>query len=453
VVTIQTSETGHLSQFRRRRHEGGLHRKATYVPSVGQTSAASVATVVLGAVAGVIAGRALGPHGRGVYAIATVAPTFIGVAGTLGVEEAIVFVAGRAHGLRRTGQLIWGSLFIALVLGSIASAASIAFQLLFFWSPALGVSKVLFIAFACQPLQYALAQCSVAHLRAQSRYTGWNILRVVVPSVYLSGLVLFLALGALTVNAAILCLLTGNIAVVIASTLSVCLSNRPSTSRAEIENLLSLGWKNHLITMQTYANQQLDQVFLAAMVPAAQLGGYTIAVTYASAGFSLGQAPALQMYSYFSRQANPDRAAYRRLLARTMLLLTGISFVSAVSAPFLIPLLFGKSYEMAVVPALVLIFSAPLLSLGAMFSAIWKSAGKPLAAAKGQGIGLLLTVVTLPAAIICFGIDGAAIVSIVVYAVVAVWLWRSCPFEGLRAARVAPELPVSVTKEAKVSSE
>ena len=78
--------------------------------------------------------------------------------------------------------------------------------------------------------------------------------------------------------------------------------------------MLSLGWKNHLITMQTYANQQLDQVFLAAMVPAAQLGKYTIAVTYASAGLSLGQAPALQMYSYFSRQENPDRAAYRRLI-------------------------------------------------------------------------------------------------------------------------------------------
>ena len=432
---------------------GGLHRKAAYVPSVGQTSAASVATVVLGAIAGVIAGRALGPHGRGVYAIATISPIFIGVAGTLGVEEAIVYVARRAHGPRKTGHLIWGSLFIAVVLGSIATAASIAFQLLFFWSPALGVSKVLFIAFACQPLQYALTQLSVAHLRAQGRYTRWNILRVVVPSVYLSGLVLVTALGALTVNAAILCLLTANITVLIASTLSVCLSHRPSTSRSEIENMLSLGWKNHLITMQTYANQQLDQVFLAGMVPAAQLGGYTIAVTYASAGFSLGQAPALQMYSYFSRQENPDRAAYRHLLARTMLLLTSISVVSAVLAPFLIPLLFGNSYEMAVVPALVLIFSAPLLSLGAMFSAIWKSAGKPLAAAKGQGIGLLLTVVTLPVGITCFGIDGAAIVSIVVYAVVTAWLWRSGPFEGLRAARVAPELPVSLTKEAMPSPE
>ena len=418
---------------------------------MGQTSATSLATVALGAIAGIVVGRALGPHGRGVYAIATVAPIFIGVAGTLGVEEAIVYVAGRVHDRRKTGHLIWGSLFIALGLGSIFTAASIAFQLLLFWSPTLGVSKVLFIAFACQPLQYALTQISVAHLRAQGRYTLWNILRVVVPSVYLAGLVLVIVLGALTVNMAIVCLLAGNIVVLIVSTLSICLSHPPSTSRADIEHMLSLGWKNHLITMQTYANQQLDQVFLATMVPAAQLGAYTIAVTYASAGFSLGQAPALQMYSYFSRQENPDRAAYRRLLARTMLLLTSISFVSAVLAPFLIPLLFGKSYEAAVVPALVLIFSAPLLSLGAMFSAIWKSAGKPLAAAKGQRIGLLLTVVTLPAAITCFGIDGAAIVSIVVYAVVAVWLWRSGPFEGLRAARLAPELPVSVAKEAKLS--
>ncbi len=381
------------------------------------------------------------------------APTFIGVVGTLGVEEAIVYVAGRTHDRRRTGDLIWGSLLIALALGSIASAVSIGFQLLFFWSPALGVSKVLFIAFACQPLLYVMTQCSVAHLRAQCRYTTWNIFRVTVPIVYLAGLVLVIALGSLTVNAAILCLLTGNVVLLIVSTLSICLAHSPSTSRAEIAQLLSLGWKNHLITIQTLANQNLDQVFLAAMVPAAQLGRYSIAVTYASAGFSLGQAPALQMYAHFSRQGNPDRTAYRQLIKRTMLLLTCICVGTAVLAPFFIPIVFGKSYDMAVPPALILIFSAPLLSLGAMFSAIWKSAGRPLTAAKGQGLGLLLTVVTLPAAIIYLGIDGAAVVSIVVYCVVAVWLWRSDPFAGLCAARNLPEWSESVTQEAVLSPE
>jgi O-antigen/teichoic acid export membrane protein len=104
-------------------------------------------------------------------------------------------------------------------------------------------------------------------------------------------------------------------------------------------------------------------------------------------------------------------------------------------APFFIPFVFGRSYSPAVAPALILIASAPLLSLGATFSAIWKSAGKPLVAAKAQGIGLVVTLVTLPFAIIYLGIDGAALVSIVVYAVVAAWLWRSNPFDGLLAAQ------------------
>jgi O-antigen/teichoic acid export membrane protein len=405
------------------------------VPSVGQTSATSIAIVALGAMAGVIVGRALGPHGRGVYAIATVGPTFIGVAGTLGVEEAIVYLAGRTDSRRQNGQLVWGSLLVALGLGSIATAASVAFQFALFWKPSLGVSEALFTAFACQPLQYALTQVSVAHLRAQGRYTAWNVLRVLVPVVYLAGLLVVTSVGTLTVNAAILCLLVGNLAVLIGSVLSVRVARRPALSRAETGRMLSYGWKNHLITMQTYANQQLDQVFLAAMVPAAQLGQYTIAVTYASAGLALGQAPALQMYSHFSQQDNPDRAAYRRLVVRTLLTLAGICLASAALAPFFIPFVFGKSYAAAVPAALILILSSPLLSLGAMLSAIWKSAGKPLTAAKGQGIGLVLTVVTLPAAIIYLGIDGAAIVSIIVYGVVAAWLWRSRPFEGLAEAR------------------
>jgi enterobacterial common antigen flippase len=436
---MEISEVGRSRRIYGGRRVRSRHRKTTGVPSVGQTSVTSVATVALGAIAGVVVARVLGPHGRGVYAIATVGPTFIGIAGTLGVEEAIVYIAGRTYDRWRTDQLIWGSLFIALALGSTASVVSVTFQFLVFWSPTLGVSKVLFIAFACQPLQYALTQTSVAHLRAKARYTAWNMLRLLVPFIYLSGLAVVIIIGTLTINAAILCLLAGNIAVLIVSMLSICLSHPLSASRADMKQMLSYGWRNHLITLQTFANQQLDQVFLAAMVPAAQLGQYTIAVTYASAGLSLGQAPALQMYAHFSRQKNPDRAAYRHLVIRTTLLLTGICLVSAVLAPFFIPLVFGKSYDMSITPAFILILSAPLLSLDATFAAIWKSAGKPLVAAKGEGIGLILTVVTLPIAIIHFGIDGAAIVSIVVYGVVAAWLWRTRPFEGLRAARQDPD--------------
>jgi O-antigen/teichoic acid export membrane protein len=415
---------------------GGLHRKANGgIPSVGQTSISNVLIVALGAVAGVGVARVLGPHGRGVYAVATIAPAFIGIAGTLGVEEAVVYLVGRNNDHRTTGLLIWSSFLLASVLGSIASAVSVAFQLLVFWRPTLGVSKTLFIAIACQPVLVVLAQVCLAHLRAQARYAAWNILRILNSLVYLMALVTVMVLGTLTVDAAILSLLAASVALLIGSLLPVCLPHRPATSAAEMRRMLSYGWKNHLITVQTLANQQLDQVFLAAMVPAAQLGQYAIAVTYASAGLALGMAPALQLYSHFSRQDSPDRAAYRNLVILTLVLLTGICLASGVLAPFFIPAVFGRSYSMAVRPALILILSSPMLSMSAIYSAIWKSAGKPLVAAKAQGIGLAFTVVTLPGAIIYLGIDGAAIVSIVAYSIVAALLWHSDPFTGLVTAR------------------
>lgn len=414
---------------------GRRHRKADGIPSVGQTSATNVAIVILGAIAGVIAARTLGPHGRGVYAIAIVAPTFIGIVGTLGVEEAIVYLAGRTNDHQTIGRLVWGSLALAIALGSLASVVSVLFQLILFWRPSLGVSEILFITMACQPLQFAISQVLLAHLRARARYFTWNMLRILVCLVYLVGLTIVLSLGMLTVDTAIVCLISGNIALLLGSILTVCFSYRVSTSRTEIESMFSYGWRNHLVTVQTYANQQLDQVFLAAMVPAAQLGLYSIAVTYASAGLSLGAAPALQMYSHFSRQENPDRADYRRLMTRTLILLVGTSMISGAMAPFIIPLVFGKSYEGAVTPALILVLSSTVLSLSAMYSAIWKSAGKPLTAAKAQGVGLFLTVISLPLAITYLGILGAALVSIIVYGVVAACLWRSKPFDGLLMAR------------------
>jgi len=418
---------------------GRRHRKANGIPSVGQTSATNVAIVILGAIAGVIAARTLGPHGRGVYAMATVAPTFIGIVGTLGVEEAIVYLAGRTNDHQTIGRLVWGSVALAIALGSLASVVSLLFQLILFWRPNLGVSEILFVAIACQPLQYAIAQVLLAHLRARARYFTWNILRILVCLVYLVGLTIVLSLGMLTVDTAIVCLISGNTAVLLGSILTVCFSYRVSTSRTEIESMFSYGWRNHLVTVQTYANQQLDQVFLAAMVPAAQLGLYAIAVTYASAGLSLGAAPALQMYSHFSRQESPDRADYQRLMTRTLIMLVGTSMISGAMAPFIIPLVFGKSYEGAVTPALILVLSSTVLSLSAMYSAIWKSAGKPLTAAKAQGVGLFLTVISLPLAITYLSILGAALVSIIVYGVVAACLWYSKPFDGLLMARRHPQ--------------
>lgn len=93
-----------------------------------------------------------------------------------------------------------------------------------------------------------------------------------------------------------------------------------------------------------------------------------------------------------------------------------------------------------------------MFSFAAMFAAIWKSARKPLMAAKAQGIGLIPTVATLPPAIMYLGIDGAAIVSIVVYGVVALWLWRGHPFAGLLASRAISEFSEYRDKESAVNS-
>lgn len=413
----------------------GTHRKADAIPSVVQTTGSNIASVAVGAVAGIIVARTLGPHDRGVYGIVTVTPALIGIVGTLGIEEAVVYLVGRGGDRGSIGGLLWGSIALALVLGAAAGVISMMFQFIVFWRASLGVSASLFIAAAFQPLQYVVFQISLAHLRAQERYTTWNVLRLLVPIMYLAGLVVFAYSGRLTVNDAVLCLITANVTVSIATLFIVCYRHRPFTSRAHVENMLSSGWKNHLITVQTYANQQLDQVFIAALAPAAQLGQYAIAVTYANAGLSLGLAPALQMYSHFSRQDQPDRAAYRRLASRTLMLLAGSCGVAALISPIFIPVVFGKSYEAAVKPALILVLSSPLLSLSAMYAAIWKSAGKPLVAAKAQGAGLVLTVLSLPVAIHYFGIIGAAVVSIVVYAAVAAWLACTKPFDGLLAAR------------------
>lgn len=410
---------------------------ADKVPSVVQTAVTNIAMVLTWALAGVIVARILGPRNRGIYTITTAAPLFMCVVGSLGLQDAVVYVVNRIDGTERIGGMVWGSLMLTLGLGSLASAISTVFQLLMFWSQELGVSEVLFIAIACLPLPTLLGQLAFGLLRAQGRYTLWNLLRVLVPILDLTAVAAFAELAGLTVNAAIIALFASTAIVAVVSVAVIAAPHHLSTSGEDVRSLLSYGWKTHVVTVQDYANKQLDQVFLAAMVPPAQVGQYAIAATYASAGMALGWAPVFQLYSHFSRQRRPDRDAYLRLLRRTLMLLVIICSVCAAALPYFVPLVFGKQYNLVTVPALILIASSPMTFISAMLSAVWQSAGKPLIAARAHGVGLVVTVATLWFAIKLFGIDGAAMVSVVAYSVVAWWLWRSDPFERLKDPEIA----------------
>ncbi|HEV3213064.1 MAG TPA: oligosaccharide flippase family protein [Acidimicrobiales bacterium] len=411
------------------------------VPAVPITSIVNAATFGMGAIAGVVAARSLGPSARGVLTISTIAPMYIGLFGIVGLDEATVYMTSRTEDLKERATILWTGLALSVATGMAAAAVSLLVQIGLYWDRVHGVDRTLFVLFALYPIVYGPAFIGLSSIRGYARYRLWNVLRMIPATGYFLGLTLLaLTPRGLTIDGA---MASQGAALVVMLVIAVgwsISSHRPRVSWSKAKTLMGFGWRNHLITVQNLTNQRLDQLLLGLMVVSSQVGMYSIAVTFSGAALSMGTGPSLQVFSHLSRDGSYTREQFRALLRRMLIALLVVCAVTWVAAPFVIPLLFGSRYSAAVLPAVILVAGGPLLAVDALLAAIWKATGRPLEAAKREGVGLLATIALLYPAIRIWGINGAAAVSVVSYAIAVVLLWRSRPVDAFIASRAHKRL-------------
>lgn len=421
------------SWVRRRRAAGG---DGDSVPGVPITSVVNAVIFGMGAITGVIAARSLGPSARGMLTIATIAPMYIALAGILGLDEATVYLTGRSSDRAERATILWTGLALSVVVGAAAAALSLGVQLGLYWSKVQGVDRTIFVLFALYPIVYCPAFIGLSSIRGYGRYQLWNVLRTIPAAGYLIGLtVLCFTPQGLTIDGAIVCQGAALLTMLALAAGWAISSHRPGFSPGVARALVGFGWRNHLITVQNLSNQRLDQLVLPLMVASSQVGMYSIAVTYAGAALSMGTGPSLQVFAHLSRDASFTKEQFQALVRKMLLGLLVVCLATWVAAPFVIPLVFGRSFSGAVLPAVILVAGGPILAVDALLAAIWKATGSPLQAAKREGVGLLATIALLYPAIRLWGISGAAAVSVVSYAIAAILLWRSRPVDAFVAAR------------------
>jgi O-antigen/teichoic acid export membrane protein len=96
--------------------------------------------------------------------------------------------------------------------------------------------------------------------------------------------------------------------------------------------------------------------------------------------------------------------------------------VVAILAPVLIPVVFGRGYQSAVVALWLLSPGAVFLALNQVLANLLQGRGRPLVISVSEGVGAVCTVALLAILIPLYGIRGAAIASTVAYGIVTVFL-------------------------------
>lgn len=368
---------------------------------------------------GILAARLLGPEGRGQLAAIQVWPQLLAMLAIFGLDSALVYFGNRkgAELGRLTGTAVAIGLSLSLALVPIGYAAiplALPAQ-----EPWVVDAARLFLLY---PPLAVLAGLPYGLWQARKAFGWWNALRLYPNAAFF--LLLLVATATHVADPRFLVLGVLGFLVLLLPVEAVLLRNTvagPWWPRRELARpLLWFGCRATLASIPQYVNIRLDQLVMAAVLPAEELGLYAAAVAWSNAGLPLAAALASVLYPNIAGAESV--AAARAMLARYLLptaavvLATGLAVLGA--APVAIPLLFGQSFTHAVPPALVLGVGGMALGLNRTLEDGLNGVGAPGSVARAQAVGAVVTVLLLVALVPPYRAMGAAVASTVAYSLV-----------------------------------
>ncbi len=371
--------------------------------------------LAVGGSGGVLSARLLHPAGRGSLVAAVAYATVVTGISALGVDQAAVYHSAReaakgsslrcALKLAIPQAILADAVLVGVGVGIVHSAEALrclAWYLL--WPPAaLTVGAVL------------------SWYQGRGEWRRYNLASLLVASVNLVPIVLLGIAGAATatrtaaLNNVLMLLVTGFL-------LRRALSEAGASGPAiPYRTMLGYGARAFPSVAGWLVLSRADQLILAAVAPARDLGLYAAAV--ALAALVLPFAGAFANLS-FTRLAAPAGASRRnqlvtRAIFQGTLVMGLVALVIFVLIPLIVPALYGKLFLGTIDLARVLLLASVPLGLTYISADILRGLGAPGLASIGHVVGALGTITCLALLVPAHGAAGAALASVFGYGIAA----------------------------------
>jgi O-antigen/teichoic acid export membrane protein len=209
---------------------------------------------------------------------------------------------------------------------------------------------------------------------------------------------------------------------------------RPS---AEIAcEVIRYGARGQLGNLLWLVNLRLDFVILGALAGPAVLGVYAVASKFAELMRLPATALNYVLYPRFARM--PTEVAGQeanRLLPRAAAVTVAMTPLLAIASVYVLPLLYGKAFQGAVLPSCILLGGLAVEGAAAVASAYLCGTGRPGANSWGMGVGVVVTITLDILLIPGHAAIGAAVASTAAYLVTTGLLTTLTRVLTARAAR------------------
>lgn len=380
-----------------------------YKREVAGSFATNVLLAGLQFISGMMLARFLGVEGRGELAAIQALPTIIGTFGMLGLQDAVIYFGARDE--RRIGDYAVSGTVLIVLLGVpiVAVAAALTPWFLSGHAPA----TIRGGQFFCGLLfVHGATSLSITAARAAHDIALWNRLRVVPTVLWVLVIAAMKISGTLDARGLAEVYL---VSFFVWCGIAIWPARRHFRSGHRLRPslwppMLRYGLPVAFGGTPRILNQRIDQVIIAGMFAAEDLGLYAAAVAWAT----LMQLPATAMTAVaFSKIAKTETGAAQRGFARKAILtLAVVSVVAAAAlgamAPIGIPLIFGAPFAGAVPLAVVLGVAAGLRNVVQMAQNLLMGAGRPGVVFQSEWTGFITLLVLLSVLVPPFGLQGVA---------------------------------------------
>lgn len=404
----------------------GLAHAASSARSFGAhvvlTSGSNILLALLGVVTGALAARLLGPDGRGQLAAIQMWPNFLAALANLGLPEAVVYFSARSTA--NSGRYLGSAFVMTLMVSAVfLTAGYFALPLLL---PAQSADVIWAARWYLLLLPVQAIYLPQHSFRGLSDFTAWNALRFLAGFGWLAVLV-FGMLSGHTAPAFFALAYLVVLTILAWPMVQLTLRRVPRPYRPDVSQwmpMLRFGLPSVTSGVPRMLNLRLDQMLMAALLPAHTLGLYVVAVTWSNAVSPLPSALANVLFPRTAAQVRPEDR--HRVFAKGVrfAVLTSVTVAAAVFilTPWMIPLLFGSAFADAIPAAFVLVAAAAIASVNMVLEEGLRGLGKPVLVLWAELAGLAVTVVALLFLLRPFGIVGAAVASVVGYSAVLITL-------------------------------
>lgn len=404
---------------------GYFRRLPLFAQNVSFVFLAQVAVVLCGMLSNIVVARWLGPEGQGKFALCVLVGMMLlrFVTLNMGVAATVYVGSGRHRAAAVAGNLVLLSLLIIAVIGT-------GYRFLMPWAAPVFLKNLepalflpVFLLFPFSLLSVGLIGVS----RGLNRIKRSSMIDIVETVSKLAFMLLLVALlgggvrGAVyAAAAASVCGLAYAVLILPRGTLG-----RPAFDPAVAGDLVKFGLKGHLGNIVQFFNYRLDLLLVNFFLTAESVGIYYIAVMIAELAWYVPTAVASVLLPKISASTREAANEFTPMISRITVAATLVfSVLLALAAGPAIRLAFGRGFEPALMPLLILLPGIVVFSVSKVLASDLVGRGYPLYPTYIAGVSLAATVVLNVLLIPEYQLAGAAAATSLSYLAASVFFLR-----------------------------